>query len=149
MAMMPRSSGDDDSGFAPLAEINVTPMVDVMLVLLVIFMVAAPLMTVGVPVQLPKTSAEKVSQPKQPTIVSLDRDGKIFLAKEELPADLVVQRLAPLAAADPGQTVLVRGDASVDYGRVMALMGQLGQAGFTRISLIAQGAPAAAPPATP
>ncbi|GJD51917.1 Tol-Pal system protein TolR [Methylobacterium crusticola] len=148
----------DEDGFdaAPMSEINVTPMVDVMLVLLIIFMVAAPLMTVGVPVQLPKTAAAKTSESKKPVVVSVDKEGQAFLAKDPLPAGEALPRLKALAAQDPGQTVLVRGDKDVPYGKVMEVMGLVGQAGFAKVSLIASapsggagGAPAPAAPAAP
>ena len=152
MGMAPVETGSgDEFSYRPVAEINVTPFIDVMLVLLVIFMVAAPLMTVGVPVQLPKTAAQKVSQPRQPVVVSVDQDGRVFLRSEELaPAD-VAPRLAALAREDPDAVVHVRGDRSLSYGRVMEVMGQVSQAGFARVSLIADGpaAPARAPAGAP
>jgi biopolymer transport protein TolR len=129
---------DDEFGAAPLSEINVTPLVDVMLVLLIIFMVAAPLMTVGVPVQLPKTAAPKVSQPKQPVVVSIDAHGQPFLDKELLAAETMMPRLRQLASVDPSQVVLVRGDKAVPYGRIIEIMGQINAAGFSKVSLIAQ-----------
>jgi biopolymer transport protein TolR len=146
MAMGP-VRGTEEEAYAPLAEINVTPMVDVMLVLLVIFMVAAPLMTVGVPVQLPKTAAPKVAQPRTPLIVSIDRDGRVFVGETELTPETLGPHLASLARESPDQVVLVRGDKAIDYGRVMTVMGQVGQAGFAKVSLIAQGTPAAGAPA--
>jgi biopolymer transport protein TolR len=135
----------DDFDTAPLSEINVTPLVDVMLVLLIIFMVAAPLMTVGVPVQLPQTGAPKVAQPKQPVVVSIGADGRAYLGKDALGTD-VVARLRTLAAQDPSQVVLVRGDRAVPYGRIMEVMGQVGAAGFSKVSLIAQAPPSSATP---
>ncbi len=129
---------DDDFGAAPLSEINVTPLVDVMLVLLIIFMVAAPLMTVGVPVQLPKTAAPKVSQPKQPVVVTIDAQGQPFLDKEPLAPETMMPRLQQLASVDPSQVVLVRGDKDVPYGRIIEIMGQINAAGFSKVSLIAQ-----------
>ncbi|QRM30196.1 protein TolR [Microvirga sp. VF16] len=129
---------DDEFGTAPLSEINVTPLVDVMLVLLIIFMVAAPLMTVGVPVQLPKTAAPKVAQPKQPVVISIDAQGQPFLDKEPLAPETMMPRLRPLASADPTQAVLVRGDKTVPYGRIIEIMGQINAAGFSKVSLIAQ-----------
>jgi len=140
MGMAPTNPGSEDEfSYRPVAEINVTPFIDVMLVLLVIFMVAAPLTTVGVPVQLPKTAAQKVSQPRQPVVVSVDQDGRVFLRSEELaPADIAA-RLATLAREDPDAVVHVRGDRSLSYGRVMEVMGQVNQAGFARVSLIADG----------
>ncbi|MGO4386100.1 protein TolR [Microvirga sp. 2YAF29] len=129
---------DDDFGAAPLSEINVTPLVDVMLVLLIIFMVAAPLMTVGVPVQLPKTAAPKVSQPKQPVVVTIDERGQPFLDKEPLAPEAVMPRLRGLASANPAQVVLVRGDRAVPYGRIIEVMGQINAAGFSKVSLVTQ-----------
>src|SRR3546814_596185 len=154
MGMSPTSPAGGDEldgglGYRPLAEINVTPFVDVMLVLLIVFMVAAPLMMVGVPVDLPKTSAAEVNdEPRRPIVVSIDRDGRIFLREEELAPDAVATRLAALAAEDPEATVYVRGDRSLSYGRIMEVMGQVSTAGFAKVSLIAQGASAseAAPP---
>jgi len=146
MGMGPLRTGepDDEFGVAPLSEINVTPLVDVMLVLLIIFMVAAPLMTVGVPVNLPKTAAAKVSQPRQPVVISIDGQGQPFLDKEPLTPDTLMPKLKALASADPTQVVLVRGDRAVPYGRIAEIMGQVGAAGFSKVSLIAQ-----APSGTP
>ena len=150
MGSIRAGGGDDDDGLdaAPMSEINVTPMVDVMLVLLIIFMVAAPLMTTGVPVQLPKTTAQKVAQAKKPLEISIDKDGKPYLAKEELMPDTILPRLRALAAEDPSQVMLVRGDRDVPYGKIMEVMGLVGQAGFTKVSLIAQ-SPGGALPASP
>jgi biopolymer transport protein TolR len=144
MGSLQSQDNDDEFGAAPLSEINVTPLVDVMLVLLIIFMVAAPLMTVGVPVQLPKTAAAKVSQPKQPVVVSIDAQGQPFLDKEPLAPETMMPRLRQLASVDPTQVVLVRGDRAVPYGRIVEIMGQISAAGFSKVSLIAQ-----APSGTP
>jgi biopolymer transport protein TolR len=146
-----RSASDDEDGLdaTPMSEINVTPMVDVMLVLLIIFMVAAPLMTTGVPVQLPKTTAAKVAQSQKPLEVSIDKDGNPFIAKDGFTPETILPRLKQLRAENPDQVVLVRGDREVPYGRIMEVMGLVGQAGFTKVSLIAHsagGAPAAGTP---
>jgi len=138
MGPLRTTDSEDEFGAAPLSEINVTPMVDVMLVLLIIFMVAAPLMTVGVPVQLPKTAAPKVSQPKQPVVVTVNDQGQPFLDKEPLALEAVMPRLRELASVDPAQVVLVRGDKAVPYGRIVEIMGQINAAGFQKVSLIAQ-----------
>ena len=130
-----------DEEFHPVAEINVTPLVDVMLVLLIVFMIAAPLMTVGVPLQLPKSAAAKSAEPKEPIVVSIDKDGKVFLAKEELPDDTIVPRLTALATQDAEQIILVRGDKEIQYGRLMEVMGKVSSAGFQKVSLIAEMAP--------
>ena len=148
---------DDEDGLdgTPMSEINVTPMVDVMLVLLIIFMVAAPLMTTGVPVQLPKTAAAKVGQSKKPLEVTIDKDGAPSIAKEVFTPETLTPRLRAMAAEDASQVVLVRGDKDVPYGRIMEIMGLVGQAGFSKVSLIAQSpggaspSPAAAAPAAP
>ena len=140
MAMGPvrHDSLDEDGAGAPLSEINVTPMVDVMLVLLIIFMVAAPLMTVGVPVRLPTTAAARVSEPRKPVIVSIDAQGQPFLGEEPLTPATMQSRLRAAAAGNADQTVLVRGDRTVPYGRIMEVMGEVGAAGFAKVSLIAQ-----------
>jgi biopolymer transport protein TolR len=138
MGPLRSDKSDDEFSATPLSEINVTPLVDVMLVLLIIFMVAAPLMTVGVPVQLPKTAAPKAAHPKQPVVVSIDSSGQPFLDKEPLLPETIVPRLKEVAAQDQGQVVLVRGDRHVPYGRVIEIMGQVNAAGFSKVSLIAQ-----------
>jgi biopolymer transport protein ExbD len=126
--------------YRPLAEINVTPMVDVMLVLLIIFMVTAPLLTVGVPLELPKTSAAELLQPKEPVVLSLDRDGAAFIGDERVePAELKA-RLARLATADPDRVIYVRGDRTISYARLMETLGLVSTAGFTKVSLLAEGA---------
>jgi TolR protein len=128
-------------GYRPMAEINVTPFVDVMLVLLVIFMVAAPLMMVGVPLDLPRTSAAQIAPKEEPVVVSVGREGDVFVLKEPVAEEQLVERLAELHAERPEATVYVRGDKGVDYGRVIEILGQVGRAGFARISLVAEPAP--------
>jgi len=127
-------------GYEPLAEINVTPFVDVMLVLLVIFMVAAPLMMAGVALELPKSAAAKL-QPRQPVIVSVTKDGAVYVKDEQIPAAKLVARLSEMHRADPEATIYVRGDRALSYGRIMEVMGQIGQAGFPRVSLISEATP--------
>ncbi|THG40981.1 protein TolR [Sphingomonas olei] len=127
---------------APMAEINVTPLVDVMLVLLIIFMVTAPLLTAGVPVNLPDSRAKPLDQDKEPTEISLDADGRIFIAKDEVPADALPARLDAIAAesgeGDPPQ-VYLRADRALDYGQVMRVMGELNRAGLNRVALVTIG----------
>lgn len=135
-----------------MAEINVTPFVDVMLVLLIIFMVTAPLLTVGVPVDLPQTQANQLSDPKEPLVVSIDARGQVFV--QETPVDLsdLGPRLTAVRGAKADTDIYVRGDKGIDYGRVMAVMGALNSAGFTRVSLVAefpQDAPAPTPTPRP
>ena len=139
------SGTDGDTGYRPMAEINVTPLVDVMLVLLVTFMVTAPLMMVGVPVQLPKTSAAKISQTARPVVVSINREGRVFLREEEIQPASLLGRLTDLRKESPDAPVYVRADRTIPYGRVMEAMGVVTQSGFARVSLIAEGASAPAP----
>jgi biopolymer transport protein TolR len=120
----------------PLSEINVTPFVDVMLVLLIVFMVTAPLLTVGVPVDLPKTKAQPLSQDREPLTVSVRRDGNIYLQNTRVAEDDLVPRLSAIAANGYDQRVFVRGDKAVDYGRVMQVMALISAAGFTHIGLV-------------
>jgi biopolymer transport protein TolR len=125
----------------PLSEINVTPFVDVMLVLLIVFMVTAPLLTVGVPVDLPKTKAQALSQDREPLSVSIRRDGSIYLQNTRIAEDDLVPRLTAIAANGYDQRIFVRGDRSVDYGRVMQVMALISAAGFTHIGLVTDIAP--------
>jgi biopolymer transport protein TolR len=120
----------------PMAEINVTPFVDVMLVLLIVFMVTAPLLTVGVPVDLPKTKAQPLGQDREPLSVSIRSDGNIYLQNTAIAEDALVARLTAISGNGYDQRIFVRGDKSVDYGRVMEVMGLLNAAGFTHIGLV-------------
>ncbi|MFL5265595.1 MAG: ExbD/TolR family protein [Stellaceae bacterium] len=138
---LPPSGETGEDRYAPLAEINVTPMVDVMLVLLVIFMVTAPLLTVGVPIDLPKTSAATLAEPKKPVVISLDRDGGIFIGDDKISSDEFEARLGALAAEDPSRVVYVRGDRANTYAQVMDALGVVNRAGFAKVSLIAEAAP--------
>ena len=119
-----------------MSEINVTPFVDVMLVLLIVFMVTAPLLTVGVPVDLPKTRAPALGQDKEPLSVTIAKNGKIYLQKEVVTEDQLVPKLQAISQNGYDQRIFVRGDKSVDYGRVMEVMGLLSAAGFTHIGLV-------------
>jgi biopolymer transport protein TolR len=119
-----------------LSEINVTPFVDVMLVLLIVFMVTAPLLTVGVPVDLPKTRAQALGQDREPLSVTIRHDGNIYLQNTPIPEDQLVDKLSAIAANGYDQRIFVRGDRQVDYGRVMEVMGLLSAAGFTHIGLV-------------
>jgi biopolymer transport protein TolR len=120
----------------PMSEINVTPFVDVMLVLLIVFMVTAPLLTVGVPVDLPKTKAQALSQDRQPLSVTVKRDGSIYLQNTPVAEDDLVPKLTAISANGYDQRIFVRGDKSVDYGRVMQVMALISAAGFTHIGLV-------------
>ena len=119
-----------------MAEINVTPFVDVMLVLLIVFMVTAPLLTVGVPVDLPKTRAPALGQDREPLSVSVTKDGKIYLQKQLVPQDELVPKLQAISNNGYDQRIFVRGDTSANYGQVMIVMGMLSAAGFTHIGLV-------------
>ena len=119
-----------------ISEINVTPFVDVMLVLLIVFMVTAPLLTVGVPVDLPKTRAPALGQDKEPLSITVSKDGKIYLQKEAVTADVLVPKLQAISQNGYDQRIFVRGDKTVAYDRVMVVMGLLAAAGFTHIGLV-------------
>ena len=129
----------------PMSEINVTPMVDVMLVLLVIFMITAPLLTVGVQVDLPKTQASLLKDPIEPLSVTVDASGRIFLQEREIELAALAPRLIAVTGANPDIRIFVRGDKAIDYGRVMQVMGSINAAGFTKVALIAE-LPRAVPP---
>jgi len=123
---------------APMADINVTPLVDVMLVLLIIFMVTAPLLTAGVPVNLPDSRAKPLEQEQKPVDMALDADGRIFIDKDEVTGTLD-DRLAQIAGSAPADNppqVLLRADKGLDYGRVMRVMGELNRAGLNRVALV-------------
>ena len=125
-----------------MAEINVTPLVDVMLVLLIIFMVTAPLLTAGVPVNLPDSRAKSLDQDKEPIQISLDKGGQIFLDKDEISEDALPDALAALAAkapADQPPQIFLRADRELGYGRVAKVMGELNRAGLNRIALVTNG----------
>ena len=124
-----------------MSEINVTPMVDVMLVLLIIFMVSAPLLTVGVPIDLPQTQAKSLDQDKEPLTVSVDDAGKVFLQNSEVPIEDLVPKLKAITDARGGggeERIYVRGDRKVNYGTVMRVMGRLSAAGFRRVALVTE-----------
>ena len=120
----------------PIAEINVTPFVDVMLVLLIIFMVTAPLLTVGVPIDLPETEAKSMEGDVEPITVSVSADGRIFLQDEEVTAEQLVSTLQAIAANGLNERIFVRGDRAADYGTMMQVMGRLNAAGYRRIGLV-------------
>ena len=120
----------------PMSEINVTPMVDVMLVLLIIFMVAAPLMTVGVPIDLPKTQARQLNTEQKPVTVSVNTEGVIFVGDTQVPLEGVVDAVTAASTNGIEDRVYVRGDGTASYGAVMQVMGALSGAGFTKIGLL-------------
>ena len=135
-----RSSGNHKgrTRTPPMSEINVTPMVDVMLVLLIVFMVTAPLLTVGVQIDLPKTKAKILPGQDEPLSITIDAQGQVFLQDTEIDIEGLVPRLRAITANNPDVRIFVRGDASVDYGRVMEVMGTVNAAGYKKVALVTQ-----------
>jgi biopolymer transport protein TolR len=123
-----------------MAEINVTPMVDVMLVLLIIFMVSAPLLTVGVPIDLPQTQAKSLNQDKEPLTISVNEKGQVYLQNTEIDVDALLPKLEAIAQTRGGTDarIYVRGDKKVDYGTMMKVMGRLSGAGFHKVALVTE-----------
>ena len=128
--------GGRSGKFRPMAEINVTPMVDVMLVLLIIFMVTAPLLTVGIPVNLPQTKAEPLSNPDEPLVITVRENGEIYLQETPVGDDALVPRLQAITENKPDTKIFIRGDKKIDYGRVMQVMGWIKTAGFAQVALV-------------
>ena len=124
--------------YRPMADINVTPLVDVMLVLLVVFMITAPLLTVGVEVDLPESAADDLSGDDEPIAVTIAADGAIYLQELEVGLDELVPRLRAVAARRSDARIFVRGDEAIDYGRVMRVMGAIDAGGFTQVGLVTQ-----------
>ena len=121
---------------SPMSEINVTPFVDVMLVLLIIFMVAAPLLTVGVPIDLPETQAKALNSETQPITISVNADGQVYIQETEIPIDEVVPKLTAISKNGYEERIYVRGDRDTDYGTVMQIMARISSAGFKKIGLV-------------
>jgi biopolymer transport protein TolR len=140
MAIKGMSAGSGRRRHAMMSEINVTPMVDVMLVLLIIFMVSAPLLTVGVPIDLPQTKAKSLDQDKEPLALSVNEKGQVFLQNSEIKIDELVAKLQAITQSRGGyeERIYVRGDRKVDYGTVMRVMGRLSAAGFHRVALVTE-----------
>ncbi|WP_254054221.1 protein TolR [Sphingorhabdus sp. EL138] len=136
------SNGRRNRGRAPMSEINVTPFVDVMLVLLIIFMITAPLLVTGVPVNLPESRANALDQDQEPVQISIDEEGRIYLGEEEMSRNALATRLSEIAAnqnAEDPRQIMLRGDETLDYGLIMAVMGELNRAGLNRVSLVTTG----------
>ena len=129
----------------PMSEINVTPFVDVMLVLLIIFMVTAPLLTAGVPIQLPDSRAESLPQEAQQVAISIDADGYVYIDDNQVAPGELPQALETIPRSGDGPDVTLRADRALDYGRVMAVMGELNRAGLNRISLVTNGGQVSSP----
>lgn len=134
------SAGTGRRRHAMMSEINVTPMVDVMLVLLIIFMVSAPLLTVGVPIDLPQTKAKSLDQDKEPLVLAVNDNGKVYLQDQEIGLEELVTKLQAITQARGGfeERIYVRGDRKVNYGAVMKVMGRLSSAGFHRVALVTE-----------
>ena len=144
MAMGPMLGGNRRGRRSPMAEINVTPMVDVMLVLLIIFMVTAPLLVAGVPVDLPDSKAGALDQEQKPVQVSIAPDGVIYVDETPVPPDQLGARLQGIAAAsreDGGPRIFLRADRGLDYGRVMMVMGEINNAGLRKVALVSTQGP--------
>ena len=157
MAGVIQSGGGGSGGrfrrrrFSPIAEINVTPLVDVMLVLLIIFMITAPLLQVGVPVDLPKTSAQQVGGKDEPLVVSLNAKSEVFLGETQYSLPELSQKLKAVYEQKPDQRVFIRGDKAIDYGKMMEVMGVVIDSGFRQLGLLGEqntGGPPAAKPGT-
>ncbi len=125
-------------GYRPMADINVTPLVDVMLVLLVVFMITAPLLTVAVPIDLPKAQAQSIKQDKEPLVISIDATGSVYLQESRSELDVLVAKLKSVTGANPDARIFVRGDKGVPYGRIMQVMGTINAAGYTKVALVAE-----------
>src|ERR1700761_1785426 len=131
---------------APIADINVTPMVDVMLVLLVIFMITAPLLQVGVPVDLPKTSAQQVGGKDEPLVVSVNSKDEVFLGETKYELKDLAEKLKAVHGEKPDQRVFIRGDKAINYGRMMEVMGVIIDSGFRQLGLLGESADGTAAP---
>ena len=134
--------GGGVGGISPVSEINVTPMVDVMLVLLIVFMVAAPLMASGVKVDLPTSNAKPLTEEKPPIAVSLNAEGKLYVDKTEVSRATLVSTLTSVAEGDKGRRINIRGDKGLAYGKVIDTMGVINEAGFSKIALVSEPPPA-------
>ena len=130
------NKGKRGRGRAPISEINITPMVDVMLVLLIVFMVAAPLMTMGVPIDLPETRAQAMPLQTKPITVTVEPDGALSIEGEPVTLDTLVTSVAALAVEGTDERLYVRGDTTAAYGAIMEVMGELSGAGYSRIGLV-------------
>jgi len=146
---LPGRGNGQNRRYRPMSEINVTPMVDVMLVLLVIFMVAAPLLTVGVPVDLPQTQAPAINQPQEPLVITVNAQGVMFMQNDQVADDQLIPRLQAVTQANPHADIYVRGDRATNYGRVMEIMGMVSAAGFDKVSLITEPTQSGATPTPP
>ncbi len=123
---------------APMSEINVTPFVDVMLVLLIIFMVAAPMMTVGVPIELPQSQGKQLESSKEPLTISVAANGETFIGETKVTLAEIADKLKAIAKNGVDEQIYVRGDKGIDYGTVMKVMGRISAGGFKKVSLVTE-----------
>lgn len=138
MAMSPQSMEPGDGGYRPLAEINVTPLVDVMLVLLIIFMIAAPLLVSGVTLELPKAANEPLPETQEKLVVSVTADRELYVDEDPVSWEGIGDHLMALRETGGERTIFVRGDHKSDYGTIMEVLSLLGKAGFSDISLLTE-----------
>lgn len=139
MGMSVNRGGGGRRSRRAMAEINVTPFVDVMLVLLIIFMVAAPLLTAGVPIDLPDSKAKAISdEDNKPLEVSVAKDGRIFVGETEVTEDRIVTILTSMTENNPERRIYIRADKGIDYGKVMKVLGVINGAGFNKVALISE-----------
>jgi biopolymer transport protein TolR len=145
-ASVQKGRGGGNRRYRPVAEINVTPFVDVMLVLLIVFMVTAPLLTLAVPLDLPKADAQSMPNDNKPLTVSIDKEGAIFIEDEEIAEDDLISKLAELIKVRDGdERIYVRGDDALDYGKVIDVIAKINQSGFTKVALVTKPARATDP----
>jgi biopolymer transport protein TolR len=138
MAGSLNNGGRGGGKYRPMSEINVTPFVDVMLVLLIVFMVTAPLLNVGVDVDLPQSKAKPLAEERQPLTVTISAEGKLFLEEQEITRGVLVERLRAVADINQDTRIFVRGDKAIDYGTVMEVMGTINAAGYNRVALVTE-----------
>lgn len=132
-------AGGRSRAYSPMSEINVTPFVDVMLVLLVVFMITAPLLTAGVPVDLPRSDAKAiVEQDNKPLEITITKDGEIFIGETNVKRDRLINMLTAMTHNDPERRIFVRGDQSLAYGKIMDVLGALNKAGFRKVALVSE-----------
>ncbi|MDD4615707.1 MAG: protein TolR [Alphaproteobacteria bacterium] len=121
-----------------VSDINVTPLVDVMLVLLIVFMITAPMMTTAVPIDLPRTQGRTVNQDKEPLVVSVSAEGRVYVQSKAVRFDEMIPKLKAITGANPDARIFVRGDKALEYGKIMEVMGAISAAGFSKVALVAE-----------
>ena len=122
----------------PMSEINVTPFVDVMLVLLIIFMITAPLLTTGIKINLPKSAANQISEKKEPITITINKKGEIYLQNKQMDSKKLIKKLSELKKQDQDLKIYIRGDRDINYGKIMKIMGEINRAGFKKVALVTE-----------